>query len=76
MPETLHSKCVILPNFPEYFHCSSVKETSQELRIIYNGWMGLNRGTEIAEGLLKTKLPVRLQGFVYGSQQSKGKFSI
>ena len=60
MPETLHSKCIILPNFPEYFHCSFVKEQSQELRIIYNGWMGLNRGTEIVEGLLKTKSRIKI----------------
>ncbi len=60
MPETLRSKCVILPNFPEYFQCSSIKEPSEELRILYNGWMGLNRGTEIVEGLLKTKLPVKI----------------
>lgn len=60
MPESLRSKCIILPNYPEYFLFDSEKRASPELRILFNGWMGLNRGTEIVEGLLKTGLPVKV----------------
>jgi hypothetical protein len=60
MPKSLRKKCLVLPNFPEYFNSSSLKESSLDLRILYNGWMGLNRGTEIVEGLLKTKSPIKI----------------
>jgi hypothetical protein len=60
MPQALRSKCLVLPNFPEYFSYDAAKESSAELRILYNGWMGLNRGTEIIEGLLETKLPLTI----------------
>lgn len=60
MPKALRSKCKVLPNFPEYFSYNTEKESSEELRILYNGWMGLNRGTEIIEGLLKTKLSLTI----------------
>jgi len=60
MPESLRSKCIILPNYPEYFSNENKKEGSDSLRILFNGWMGLNRGTEIVEGLLKTRLPLKI----------------
>src|SRR6266536_5709333 len=60
MQKILHKKCSVLPNFPEYFYSNSLKEPSLDLRILYNGWMGLNRGTEIVEGLLKTKSRVKI----------------
>ncbi|MBA2563361.1 MAG: hypothetical protein H0V14_10725 [Chitinophagaceae bacterium] len=60
MPQAVHSKCLVLPNFPEYFSYDAEKESSAELRILYNGWMGLSRGTEIIEGLLETKLPLTI----------------
>ncbi len=60
IPEILRSKCVLLPNYPEYFVLKDEKEKSVQLRILYNGWMGLNRGTEIIEGLLKTNLDLKV----------------
>lgn len=60
MPASLRSKCIILPNYPEYLSLKNEKESSDNLRILYNGWMGLNRGTEIIEGLLKTDLPLKI----------------
>lgn len=60
MPESLRYKCMVLPNYPEYFSFKEEKEKSDKLRILYNGWMGLNRGTEIVEGLLKTNLPLKI----------------
>ena len=60
MPKSLRSKCIILPNYPEYFLFHKGKEDSPDLRILFNGWMGLNRGTEIVEGLLKTGLPIKV----------------
>lgn len=60
MPESIQKKCSVLPNFPDYFPIREEKEDSHELRILYNGWMGLNRGTEIIEGLLKLNKPVKI----------------
>lgn len=59
MPQTLRSKCIVLPNYPETF-TSKKKVESDKLRILYNGWMGLNRGTEIIEGLLQTNLSLKI----------------
>jgi hypothetical protein len=60
MPESVQGKCIVLPNYPERFYLKNEKEKSDSLRILFNGWMGLNRGTEVIEGLLKTKLPVKV----------------
>lgn len=60
MPVAIQPKCIVLPNYPEYFDFKEEKEKSDNLRILYNGWMGLNRGTEIIEGLLKTNLPLKI----------------
>ena len=60
MPESIQHKCFVLPNYPEHFSFTKEKEKSDSLRILYNGWMGLNRGTEIVEGLLKTELPLKI----------------
>lgn len=60
MPKFIQPKCLVLPNYPEYFEFKKDKEKSDDLRILYNGWMGLNRGTEIIEGLLKTSLPLKV----------------
>ncbi|HEY5462808.1 MAG TPA: hypothetical protein VIJ95_06080 [Hanamia sp.] len=60
MPVSIQPKCIVLPNYPEYIEFKNEKEKSGELRILYNGWMGLNRGTEIVEGLLKTNLPLKI----------------
>jgi|SRR6185312_5347024 len=60
MPECLRHKCMVLPNYPECFEFKNEKEISSDLRILYNGWMGLNRGTEIVEGLLKTGFPLKI----------------
>ncbi|HET7115938.1 MAG TPA: hypothetical protein VFI29_05580, partial [Hanamia sp.] len=60
MPESLRGKCIVLPNYPEYFSSKDEKEKSGSLRILFNGWMGLNRGTELVEGLLKTSLSLKI----------------
>lgn len=60
MPSIIRSKCLVLPNYPESF-CSGLRKVgSDHLRILYNGWMGKNRGTEIIEGLLTTNKPLRI----------------
>ena len=60
MPESLRRECIVLPNYPAYFTIKNEKERSASLRILFNGWMGLNRGTEIVEGLLKTGLSIKI----------------
>ena len=60
MPVSMQPQCLVLPNYPEYFEFTTKKEGSADLRILYNGWMGLNRGTELIEGLLKTGLLLKI----------------
>lgn len=60
MPAALKFKCVIVPNYPFYFKNNIVKEKDTDLRILYNGWMGQKRGTEVIEGLLQTQLPLKV----------------
>ncbi|MFR0677343.1 hypothetical protein [Dysgonomonas mossii] len=60
MPNILQHKCIILPNYPEKIDFCKNKEESDSLRILYNGWMGKNRGTEIIEGLLQLNLPIHI----------------
>lgn len=60
LPDFAKKKCSILPNYPYQRHCQPRRQRDAELCILFNGWMGLNRGTEIAEGLLKTGLPLKV----------------
>lgn len=60
MPKCIQDKCIVVPNYPNYFPCQTIKEVSDSLTILYNGWMGLGRGTEIIEGLLSTRLPIKV----------------
>ena len=59
MADFLKKKCVVVPNFPNKIENIPSKKTGEILTILYNGWMGLGRGTEIVEGLLKTGFPIR-----------------
>lgn len=54
LPEFARKKCSILPNYPYYRKVKPREDRNGDLCILFNGWMGLNRGTEIVEGLLKT----------------------
>ena len=60
MPDFARKRSRILPNYPYQREISERKPRTGPLCILFNGWMGLNRGTEIAEGLLKTGLPVKI----------------
>jgi hypothetical protein len=61
MPERIRYKCRILPNYPIIEkEVISVKQKNESLVIIYYGWMGLNRGTEIIEGLINTGNPIKI----------------
>jgi hypothetical protein len=59
-PSSLRYKCFVLPNYPEYYDLDIKKDVSTELRILYNGWMGSERGTDLIEGLLQLGLPIRI----------------
>ena len=52
MPNILKRRLLILPNYPNKMIATSKKTASKNLRIMYFGWMGLGRGTEIVEGLI------------------------
>lgn len=60
MPDFIKHKCAVLPNYPNRLHNFKSKSRTSELTILFNGWMGRARGTEIVEGLLKTGLPIRI----------------
>ena len=55
LPSFVQRKAIILPNYPELTDFNKKDRNSQRpLTIIYFGWLGKGRGTEIVEGLLKT----------------------
>jgi len=60
MPGYIRKKCNILPNYPRFLDSEVRKKQDSSIRIMYNGWLGLNRGTEVAEGLLRMALPVKI----------------
>lgn len=59
MADFLKRKCVVVPNFPYNIENIPSKKSNEILTILYNGWMGLGRGTEIVEGLLKAGFPIK-----------------
>jgi hypothetical protein len=60
MPDFAKERCLVLPNYPPIRTPETRKKRSGPLCILYNGWMGRNRGTEIIEGLLTTGLPLKV----------------
>ena len=60
LPDSLKFKTNILPNYPFKFNQKSLKSTSNELTIIYFGWIGSKRGTETILRILDTGLPVKI----------------
>jgi len=60
MPDFLKNKCVVIPNYPNKILVNKRKIRSNKLTILYTGWLGFNRGSEIIEGLLKTGLPLHI----------------
>ncbi len=60
MPDFARPICRVLPNYPLKRTSKVRQERSAELCILFNGWMGKNRGTEIVEGLLRSGLPVKI----------------
>ena len=43
---------MIIPNYPNYLEKSYIKRENDYLTVLYYGWLGENRGSEIIEGLL------------------------
>jgi hypothetical protein len=60
MPDFAKSRCSVLPNYPHLRPTAIRRERTGPLCLLYNGWMGKNRGTEIIEGLLATGLPMKV----------------
>jgi hypothetical protein len=60
MPDKARKKTVVLPNYPNRIKDLPPKQRTKELTILYNGWMGCGRGTEIVEGLINTGLPIKI----------------
>lgn len=60
MPDFAEPRCRVLPNYPQQRFNDTRRERTGPLCLLYNGWMGKNRGTEIIEGLLSTGLPMKV----------------
>lgn len=60
MPDIAQKKTVVLPNYPNRIKDLPTKQRTGQLTILYNGWMGCDRGTEIVEGLINTGLPIKI----------------
>src|SRR5690606_30128063 len=59
MPDFVRAKCLVLPNYPNKIENVPNKKRGN-LTIMFNGWMGCGRGTEIIEGLLNTNRPIKI----------------
>ena len=60
MPLYYHDKISILPNYPLYRENVKKGEKSNELTILYFGWLGKSRGSELINGLLSLKKNLRV----------------
>lgn len=60
MPKYFQPKCIILENYPNRILNLPEKVKSERLRIMYYGWMGLGRGTEIIKGLLEVESEMKV----------------
>lgn len=55
LPHSTQNKAVIIPNYPFYRKdISKINSSSDELIILYFGWLGKNRGSYTLKGLLDT----------------------
>ncbi|MBC8046659.1 MAG: hypothetical protein H7Y00_07675 [Fimbriimonadaceae bacterium] len=53
MPDFIQRKIIVLQNYPNKFTGSVKKKTEKgKIAILYNGWLGVNRGTDVIEKLL------------------------
>ena len=70
MPSFAKKKSIILPNFPNKFDQVSVKRgPSSQTTILYNGWMGLGRGTRMLQELLDYEDDIRVIAAGWPSDQ-------
>ncbi len=71
MPDFVKNKTIVLPNYPKKAIFPK-KEKKSILTILYFGWLAVNRGTEIIEGLIKTRklLKIIMAGW-FGDKYTK-----
>lgn len=60
MPLRYHNKILILPNYPFYKENIIKKEKAKDLSILYFGWLGKSRGSELINGLLGLKKSLKI----------------
>jgi hypothetical protein len=60
MPSYYHDKILILPNYPIYRQTVMKKEKTNNLSILYFGWLGKSRGSELISGLLNLNKGLRI----------------
>lgn len=61
MPHFLHQRTRVLPNYPEAYRGLITKPSNSDtLTILFFGWLGMNRGGNVAKGLLDASEKVRL----------------
>ncbi len=59
MPSFTWSKIEVLENYPNKYAGEKRKKYTNYVTILYNGWMGVNRGTEIIEKLMMSHRPFK-----------------
>lgn len=61
MPSFTQKKIIVLENYPNTFIADKQKEpTPKGVTILYNGWLGVNRGTDVAERMLDASKEINL----------------
>lgn len=61
MPDFTHKKIRILENFPKKYHGKFIsKDSSNFITILYNGWLGLNRGSSLIIKILEADSNIKV----------------
>lgn len=62
MPDFLQPRLKVLPNYPAHYTglISPNRFDSQEITVLFFGWLGMQRGGNIAKGLLETSKNIHL----------------
>ncbi len=73
LPDFMKPVSRILPNYPMQLTIEEKKQKSEELTIVYYGWLGMKRGTETINHLLNTNTPMKviMAGWVTDEETEK-----
>jgi hypothetical protein len=60
LPSIHHKKIIVLPNYPLYRNLKKRNEAPPGLNILYFGWLGKPRGSQVLHGLLSLNKKIKI----------------